>query len=79
MNAKTLIKKTEKLELTAYEKQVLEELYDTSLDNKAIAKKLKVTLASVKFHAYNIYQKLGVNKRIELKDLNPDLINGLIK
>lgn len=79
MSAKTLIKKTEKPELTEMEKKVLSNLYDTSLDNKAIAKKLSVTLSSIKFHAYNIYHKLGVNKRIELKDLDASFINGLIK
>ena len=82
MNAKTLIKKTEKpeaIELTPTEKLVLEALYDTSLSNDLIAKLLEITLASVKFHAFNIYAKLKVCKRIELKDIDEKIIRGLIK
>lgn len=65
--------------LTPNEKKILAQLYFTSLSNDAIAVLLKTALSSVKFHAFNIYSKLGVKKRIELKDLDQKFIKGLIK
>lgn len=69
---------TAKITLTECEKNVLKELYFTVRPNLDISKVLKTSLGSVKFHAWNIYNKLGVNSRLELKDLNPKLIKGLV-
>ena len=68
----------DKIALTNQEKVTLVKLYSTSKSNKEIAKSLGVSVASVKFHAWNIYNKLGVSKRIELKDLNPKLIERFV-
>lgn len=39
-------------------------LIDEGLSNKAIAKKMNVSLSTVKTHINNIYRKLGVNNRV---------------
>lgn len=69
---------TAKITLTNYEKKALDELYNTSKSNQEIAVTLGVSVASVKFSAWNIYNKLGLNKRLQLKDLDPKFIKGLI-
>lgn len=69
----------EQIILTEYEKKALDKLYNTSKSNNEIAKSLGVSLASIKFSAWNIYNKLGVNKRLQLKDLDSKFIEGLIK
>lgn len=67
------------VKLTATEKKILDALFNTTLSNKAIADSIGASLASVKFHAFNIYKKLCINKRIELKDLDRKHVMGLIK
>ena len=64
--------------LTDSEKKTLNKLYNTSKSNAEIAKALGVSVASIKFHAWSIYNKLGVNKRLQLKDLDSKFIEGLI-
>lgn len=49
--------------LTESEKSVLKLISD-GLNNKEIASLLNVTLPTVKFHASNIYKKLGVKNRV---------------
>jgi len=44
---------------------VLELLYE-GLSNKAIAERLFITTATVKFHLTNIYKKFKVKSRLEL-------------
>lgn len=51
-------------ELTEREREVLRALVD-GLNNKEIAKRLVISLGTVKFHVSNIFQKLGVDSRIE--------------
>lgn len=70
---------SEQIILTEYEKKALNKLYSTSQSNAEIAKSLGVSLASIKFSAWNIYNKLGVNKRLQLKDLDSKFIESLIK
>ena len=50
--------------LTEREGEVLRLLVE-GLNNQAIAEKLVVSLGTVKFHVSNIYQKLGVESRVE--------------
>ena len=51
-------------ELTEREQDVLKGLVD-GLSNNEIAAKLYISLGTVKFHISNIFQKLGVNSRVE--------------
>ena len=50
--------------LTERERDVLKCMLD-GLNNKEIAVKLFVSLGTVKFHVSNIFQKLGVDSRVE--------------
>ena len=50
--------------LTERERDVLKCMLD-GLNNKEIAAKLFVSLGTVKFHVSNIFQKLGVDSRVE--------------
>jgi DNA-binding NarL/FixJ family response regulator len=50
--------------LTERERDVLKCMLD-GLNNKEIAAKLFVSLGTVKFHVSNIFQKLGVDRRVE--------------
>lgn len=68
-----------KKELTDKEKLVTAELFDTTLSNENIAMLLKITLASVKFHSHNIYLKLKVDNRMQLKALDRKFVMRLIK
>ena len=51
-------------ELTEREREVLKLMVD-GLDNAEIAEKLVISLGTVKFHISNIFQKLGVDSRVE--------------
>jgi NarL family two-component system response regulator LiaR len=51
-------------ELTERESDVLRAMVD-GLNNNEIAEKLVISLGTVKFHISNVYQKLGVNSRVE--------------
>lgn len=51
-------------ELTEREREVLKAMVE-GLNNQEIAKKLVISLGTVKFHISNIFQKLGVNSRVE--------------
>ena len=51
-------------QLTDREYEVLKHLAD-GLNNSEIAEKLFVSLGTVKFHVSNIFQKLGVDSRVE--------------
>jgi NarL family two-component system response regulator LiaR len=51
-------------ELTERERDVLRCMVD-GLNNNEIAEKLVVSLGTVKFHISNIFQKLGVDSRVE--------------
>src|SRR5512135_300067 len=51
-------------ELTERERDVLRCMVE-GLNNNEIAEKLFISLGTVKFHVSNIYQKLGVNSRVE--------------
>jgi NarL family two-component system response regulator LiaR len=50
--------------LTDRERDVLKGMVD-GLNNNEIAEKLVISLGTVKFHISNIFQKLGVNSRVE--------------
>ena len=50
--------------LTERERDVLKCMLD-GLNNKEIAEKLFISLGTVKFHVSNIFQKLGVDSRVE--------------
>lgn len=50
--------------LTAREQEVLELLYQ-GLSNQQIAKRLFISMNTLKFHLKNIYRKLGVSSRLE--------------
>jgi two-component system, NarL family, response regulator LiaR len=50
--------------LTEREKDVLKGMVD-GLNNNEIAEKLVISLGTVKFHISNIFQKLGVESRVE--------------
>jgi two-component system, NarL family, response regulator LiaR len=50
--------------LTERERDVLRCMVD-GLNNNEIAEKLVISLGTVKFHVSNIYQKLGVDSRVE--------------
>jgi NarL family two-component system response regulator LiaR len=50
--------------LTGREKEVLRCMVD-GLNNNEIAEKLVISLGTVKFHISNIFQKLGVDSRVE--------------
>lgn len=76
MNAKILIKE---IHLTKLEKSVLEGLYRTTLPNSEIAEINGISLASIKFHSHNIYTKLKVANRLQLKALDRKFITSLIK
>ena len=52
-------------ELTEREKDVLKGMVD-GLNNNEIAEKLFISLGTVKFHISNIFQKLGVDSRVEV-------------
>ena len=52
-------------ELTDRERDVLRCMVD-GLNNNEIADQLVISLGTVKFHVSNIYQKLGVNNRVEV-------------
>jgi len=52
-------------ELTDRESDVLRCMVD-GLNNNEIAEHLVISLGTVKFHISNIYQKLGVNNRVEV-------------
>jgi NarL family two-component system response regulator LiaR len=51
-------------ELTERERDVLKGMVD-GLNNNEIAEKLFISLGTVKFHISNIFQKLGVDSRVE--------------
>ncbi len=51
-------------ELTGRERDVLRAMVE-GLNNLEIAEKLVISLGTVKFHISNIFQKLGVNSRVE--------------
>jgi len=51
-------------ELTERERDVLRCMVD-GLNNNEIAEKLVISLGTVKFHVSNIFQKLGVDSRVE--------------
>ena len=51
-------------QLTERERDVLKCMVD-GLNNNEIAKALVVSLGTVKFHVSNIFQKLGVDSRVE--------------
>ncbi len=51
-------------QLTARERDVLTCVVD-GLNNQEIAEKLVISLGTVKFHISNIFQKLGVDSRVE--------------
>lgn len=51
-------------QLTERERDVLKCMVD-GLNNNEIAEKLVVSLGTVKFHVSNIFQKLGVDSRVE--------------
>jgi NarL family two-component system response regulator LiaR len=51
--------------LTEREKDVLKGMVD-GLNNNEIAEKLFISLGTVKFHISNIFQKLGVDSRVEV-------------
>ena len=51
-------------ELTERERDVLKGMVD-GLNNNEIAEKLVISLGTVKFHISNIFQKLGVDSRVE--------------
>jgi NarL family two-component system response regulator LiaR len=51
-------------QLTERERDVLRSMVD-GLNNREIADKLTVSLGTVKFHVSNIFQKLGVDSRVE--------------
>jgi DNA-binding CsgD family transcriptional regulator len=56
----------------AYERHDLEKARTLLLDNhpnKLIARRLKISEATVKFHLINIYRKLGVGTRSDAKAL----------
>lgn len=50
--------------LTARERDVLRCMVE-GLNNNEIAEKLVISLGTVKFHVSNIFQKLGVDRRVE--------------
>jgi two-component system, NarL family, response regulator LiaR len=50
--------------LTERERDVLKGIVD-GLNNNEIAEKLVISLGTVKFHASNVFQKLGVESRVE--------------
>ena len=50
--------------MTDRERDVLKCMLD-GLNNNGIAEKLVVSLGTVKFHISNIFQKLGVDSRVE--------------
>jgi len=51
-------------ELTERERDVLRAMVE-GLNNHEIAEKLVISLGTVKFHISNIFQKLGINSRVE--------------
>ena len=51
-------------ELTERERDVLKGMVD-GLNNNEIADKLVISLGTVKFHISNIFQKLGIDSRVE--------------
>lgn len=51
-------------DMTEREREVLRCLVD-GLNNNEIAERLIISLGTVKFHVSNIYQKLGVDSRVE--------------
>ena len=51
--------------LTEREMEVLR-LIDEGMSNHEIAENLNITINTVKGHIKNIYQKLGVNRRVQL-------------
>jgi two-component system, NarL family, response regulator LiaR len=51
-------------QLTERERDVLKSMVD-GLNNREIAETLVVSLGTVKFHVSNIFQKLGVDSRVE--------------
>ena len=57
--------KTEKLQLTAREFQVLELIIE-GLNNSKIASKLNISTKTIENHRYNLMQKLGVRNVTEL-------------
>lgn len=52
-------------DMTEREREVLRCLVD-GLNNNEIAEKLVISLGTVKFHVSNIFQKLGVDSRVEV-------------
>src|SRR5688572_30964643 len=51
-------------QLTERERDVLKAMVD-GLNNREIADRLTVSLGTVKFHVSNIFQKLGIDSRVE--------------
>jgi DNA-binding NarL/FixJ family response regulator len=51
-------------QLTDRERDVLQYMVE-GLSNQQIADQLVISLGTVKFHASNIFQKLGVDSRVE--------------
>lgn len=56
-------------ELTATEVRIFRYLRNTAMSNQEIAYARYVSLNTVKTHVKNIYAKLGVNRRAELKNI----------
>jgi DNA-binding CsgD family transcriptional regulator len=61
--------------LTLKEIEVLKSIYE-GLSNPQIAEKLFISLSTVKSHISNIFQKFGINNRLDLKSLIAIKINN---
>lgn len=69
---KVIAKKTNDFSLSSREEDVLE-LMIQGLSNQEIADSLHVSLPTVKTHISNLYQKIGVNRRVQAVQLAQDL------
>jgi DNA-binding NarL/FixJ family response regulator len=63
---KKLVEKTETIELTMRQSQVLQIIQDRGASNKVIAKMLGITESTVKLHISAILKKYGVKNRTQL-------------